>query len=52
MVLINSAAGDLRDGRRSAQSAKEAGFEVVQYPPVCADLNVTEDVLDYVKKQI
>jgi hypothetical protein len=52
MVLINSAAGDLRDGRRSAQSAKEAGCEVVQYPPVCADLNVTEDVLDYVKKQI
>ncbi|KAB8215102.1 hypothetical protein BDV33DRAFT_181453 [Aspergillus novoparasiticus] len=35
-----------------SQSAEKAGLQVVQYPLFCSDLNVAEDVLYYVKKQL
>jgi hypothetical protein len=34
-----------------SQCAEKAGLDVVQYP-FCSDLNLAEDVLHYVKKQL
>lgn len=35
-----------------SKCAEKAGLDVVQYPPFCSDLNIAEDVLHYVKKQL
>lgn len=40
------------EGSFFPQCAEKAGFKVVEYPSFCSDLNLAEDVLHYVKKQL